>query len=137
MARILILDDEPVPCRFLSRFLSGHGYQVETAIRAQEAIELAAEFRPDLLLVDWLLKDECNGLDVARTLRARNPELCLVFITGLPTEKIEVQAESLRPCTVLGKPTDLDVLLATIQISLAASETRQAGSCNQPQSHHT
>ena len=73
MAKILVIDDEPIPCRMLHHFLTGEGHEVRTALDADEAVQVAHDFRPDLLISDWLLKDK-TGLDVALAVRDELPE---------------------------------------------------------------
>lgn len=127
MAKILIVEDEPIPRMVLTKILSRDGYEVKTAANAQEAIEVGRSFQPDVLIVDWLLTDAHNGLYVAENLRAANPAVHLLFFTGLPTHKLELEAEHLRPFRFLEKPCEFDTLRAAIQEVLAnGAESRAA-----------
>ena len=64
MPRILIVDDEPGYRKHLSRELIGDGYDVETATRGREALEIARRFQPDVLIADWMLKTNLHGLEI-------------------------------------------------------------------------
>ena len=60
-----------------------------------------------------LLKSDLTGRDVAQALRARDPNLPVVFITALPAQIVEAQASELRPFKVVNKPCEFyDLLLA-------------------------
>ncbi|MFO0946392.1 MAG: response regulator [Planctomycetota bacterium] len=82
MTCILILDDEPTFLHVLSVHLERRGYQVRIAKSIQEAIRLAEECPPGLLLVDWMLGESMNGVDVCATLRQMNSEVRTVLMTG-------------------------------------------------------
>jgi len=51
-ARVLVVDDEPQIRRFLRLGLEGHGYAVQEAATAEAALRLAANARPDLVVLD-------------------------------------------------------------------------------------
>jgi DNA-binding response OmpR family regulator len=119
MARILIVEDEPVPRMVLTKILSRDGYEVRTAANAAEAVEVGRAFLPEVLIVDWLLTDSHNGLYVAESLRASSPGLHVLFFTGLPTQKLEKEAGHLRPVRFLEKPCEFGVLRAAIQEALS------------------
>ncbi len=70
MARVLVVDDEPSYRKYLERYLIHEGYELKTAGSSTEAMRIAADFEPHVLLVDWMLKDRLHGLDVGLALRA-------------------------------------------------------------------
>ena len=67
-AAILVVDDEREIVRALRRSLVAHGYTVLTANSGEEAVEIVARQRPDLLLLDLLLPG-MSGLEVCRRVR--------------------------------------------------------------------
>lgn len=69
MKRILIAEDEPSILLSLEFLLKSAGYEVLTAGNGAEAIAIAGERRPDLLVLDVMLP-VVNGYDVCRRLRA-------------------------------------------------------------------
>ena len=91
--------------------MSRRGYKVAAAANAGDAIDIAQAFQPQILLADWLPKGEGNSVDIAQTLRAFDPELVLVFFSGLPLNQLERAAHHLRPCAFLQKPCGLDQLV--------------------------
>jgi len=114
-ARILVVEDQPVPREVLAKILSRDGYEVEAAASVHEALEIGRSFRPDLLLTDWLLPENMNGLQVAEALRAGQPDMSVIFLTGLPSDKLEDQARHMQPCTFMEKPCDFDELLSQVR----------------------
>ena len=65
---------------------------------------MAKSFRPDLLIVDFLLKDEYYGLQVAEAMRKLAPELRIIVITGYPSENLRRDALDARVFKVIEKP---------------------------------
>src|SRR5438876_753436 len=121
MAKILIVEDEPIPRLILSKVLTRDGHDVRTAGSAGEAVEAGKSFHPDILIADWLLTDIHSGLSVAEQLRQLNPALHILFFTGLPTHKLEVEAQHLRPFRFLEKPCEFETLRSAIREVLANS----------------
>ncbi|MEZ4332597.1 MAG: response regulator [Myxococcota bacterium] len=120
--RVLIVDDEPTYREYLERFLSRDGLAVRTAETGSDAIRIADEFGPDLLLADWMLRCEMHGIEVGEVLRARWPELRILLMTGFPTADLEAEAARVGIDGVLEKPFGLEDLAGAIR---AALETRR------------
>ncbi len=114
-SKILIVEDQAVPREVLTRILARDGYEVQSAASAREALEVGPHFKPDLLLTDWLLQENVNGLHVAESMRAALPNLSVIFLTGLPIEKLTEQARHMQPCKFIEKPCDFDELLREIR----------------------
>ena len=104
--RILIADDERLAAMALRMFLSDEGYDVRTATSAERTIREGRAFRPDVLLVDYLLGPGQRGTDVARALQVDMPALKVVVMTGLPADRTESNRD-LDGFLVLAKPLDL------------------------------
>jgi DNA-binding NtrC family response regulator len=114
-SRILVVEDQTVPRKVLAQILSRNGFEVQSAANAKEALDVGVHFQPDLLLTDWLLPGNTNGLQVAEAMRATRPELSVIFLTGLPTDKLAAQAQHVQPCKFIEKPCDFDELLREIR----------------------
>jgi two-component system KDP operon response regulator KdpE len=115
-ARILIADDEPAIRRAVQTNLARHGFQIETAETGREAIERAASFRPDLVLLDLGLPD-VDGLEVIRTLRERG-STPIVVLSVRGQERDKVAALDLGADDYLTKPFGVDELLARVRVAL-------------------
>ena len=81
--RVLIVDDNKAAADMLSLIVKTLGYQVRTASDGQAAIEVAGEFRPDVVLMD-LGMPRMNGYDAARRIRQETwgKDMLLVALTG-------------------------------------------------------
>ncbi len=121
MVKLLLVDDEEVYCINLRLLLERKGYQVAVANDGPTALKLAATFVPDLLIVDWMLRSEMNGKEVAHLLHALHPNLNSILITGFPTEELEEQINQTPITAVLRKPFSMDELLAQIETILKSS----------------
>jgi len=80
-ARILIVDDDPVIGKMLSRSLSRHGYEVGTFESAEDALAKAEDAPFDAALIDLVMPGR-GGADLAETLRRILPGLPIAILTG-------------------------------------------------------
>ncbi len=122
MARILVVDDEAGYRRTLRDILVEEGYEVETAEKGEDAIEASQRSSPDVLITDWKLKDRLSGLDVARALRAGDPRLATIIITGYSIEQLKAEASGMEDLRMLEKPFGADDLLALIRDLIGRTE---------------
>ena len=79
--RILVVDDDPGIGQMLSRALARHGYQVDAATSADEALEKSETATYHAALVDLVMPGR-DGKDLADTLRRRFPGLPIGLLTG-------------------------------------------------------
>ena len=121
--RILIVDDEPTYREYLERYLVRDGLEVRTAETGAEAILLAREFAPDILLADWMLRCEMHGIEVGEILRGKSPELRILLMTGFPTADLEAEAARVGIDGFLEKPFSLEDLSVAIQNALEAGSS--------------
>jgi DNA-binding response OmpR family regulator len=120
--RILIVDDEPTYREYLERFLSRDGFDVRTAETGNEAIEIAHDFAPDVLLADWMLRCEMHGIEVGEALRRTQPEIRILLMTGFPTDDLQIEARRVGINGFLEKPFALEDLAQAIQTALPFTE---------------
>ena len=117
-ARVLIVDDEPTYREYLERYLVREGLEVRTAETGAEAIRLALEFNPDVLLADWMLRCEMHGIEVGEVLRNESPQLRILLMTGFPTSDLEAETTRVGIDGFLEKPFSLEDLSAAIRNAL-------------------
>jgi len=84
----LLVDDEEGARRALAAFLRLSGHQVAEAGGVREGLEKAAETLPHALVCDFRMEDG-TGLDLARRLRAQDPGLKVVLLTGFADREVE------------------------------------------------
>jgi DNA-binding response OmpR family regulator len=114
MVKVLVIDDEPAYRDSLRLLMPCEGFEVETAANAQEAFDVADRFRPDVLIVDWMLKDRTDGLDIAEKLRGSLEHLRVIVITGYPTATLEARIRNSPATQFLTKPFTLSDLIDAI-----------------------
>jgi DNA-binding response OmpR family regulator len=114
MAKILIVDDREGYRRYIERKMRGEGHEAQTASSGKDAITAGGRFDPDVLIVDWQLGDDCSGMDVWTALRALNPKLQVIFITGFSSAELERTMGAERP-QILEKPFDLEELAQAVR----------------------
>jgi signal transduction histidine kinase/CheY-like chemotaxis protein len=119
--RILLADDNADAVRLLSQLLTRRGYEVSTASDGVEALRLAHEFRPDVLLLDIGLPG-MDGYALARQLRANGFSATpMIAMSGYAQEADRAQAYAAGFNHHFAKPVDFDALTAL----LAAADTRR------------
>ncbi|GGL13840.1 response regulator transcription factor [Mangrovihabitans endophyticus] len=116
-ARILVVDDQPNIVDMLATVLTFHGFTVDTAGTAAEAVTLAAERSPDLVLLDVMLPDG-DGMEVCRRLRADGAELGVIFLTARDARTDQVTGLAYGGDDYITKPFDVEVLLARVRAVL-------------------
>src|SRR5688572_21108221 len=112
--RVLIVDDEPGMLRAAERVLAS-SHEVMTATRPSEAMALAAEFRPELAVCD-IRMPEMDGFELAEALRAADPGIDVIFMTGSSTEPDAALVRAIRSQAFyfIQKPFDREVLLTLV-----------------------
>ena len=102
--RILIVEDEYLIALSFKRELERMGYEVlEPIAHGQEAVEIAAQERPDFVLMDMGLAGPISGIEAARTIINRY-NIPVIFMTGYSDDKTLEQINKLKPVTCLIKP---------------------------------
>lgn len=119
---IMIVDDEPTTIEILQMFLQSEGYErFVTTTRSQEAVALAREERPDVLLLD-LMMPEVGGLEVLAQIR--NDEtlkhLPVIILTSSTDAETKLQALKIGATDLLGKPVDPSELALRLTNTLTA-----------------
>jgi DNA-binding NtrC family response regulator len=108
-ATILVVDDERTIGIAIQRLLSGCGYQVETALSGEEAVEKLQRTPYHLVITDLNLK-KLTGMDLLRWIKEQAPETAVIMITAYGSEKIAVEAMKLGAADYVPKPFDNDEL---------------------------
>ncbi|MEJ2388767.1 MAG: response regulator transcription factor [Chromatiaceae bacterium] len=109
-SHLLLIDDDPVFCNAFRRSLARRGIEVEVAHDVQEA-ECRAQTRPPrYATLDLRMPGSC-GLTLIERLRALNPEVRIVVLTGYASIATAVEAIKLGAIQYLTKPTDAAQIL--------------------------
>ena len=117
-ARIIVVEDESLIALDLRSTLIGLGYDVpEPASTCEEALALAEETRPELVLMDIRIDGPTDGIDTAHQLRDRLG-IPVIFLTAFADEQILRRAQEVQPLGYLIKPYKKPELHNTIEIAL-------------------
>ncbi|MDG4859485.1 response regulator transcription factor [Streptomyces sp. T-3] len=118
--RILIVDDEPAVREALQRSLAFEGYGTEVAGDGIEALEKAAAYAPDLVVLD-IQMPRMDGLTAARRLRSTGSTTPILMLTARDTVGDRVTGLDAGADDYLVKPFELDELFARIRALLRRS----------------
>lgn len=113
--RILVVDDEAGMLRSVGRVL-GKDYNLSSARSPREAVEVARTFKPDLAILD-IQMPEMDGFQLMEELRALDPEVDVIFMTGSIHEIDAKLIKAIRKDAFyfLQKPFDRGVLLTLVE----------------------
>ena len=120
---ILVIDDEPNILTTVRRSLELEGYQVEVASGGAAGLAKLAENDVDLVLLDVMMPGE-TGLEVLPKLRATQPDLIVIMMSGNATIETAVNATKAGAHDFIEKPLSGDKLLLTVQNALAYARLR-------------
>jgi len=118
---ILVIDDEKGIREGCKRILTGEGYIVDTAENGKTGLEMVQAKPYDLLLVD-LMMPGMGGLEMMEQVRAIDPEIIMIVITGFATIETAVDAMKSGAYDYVPKPFTPDQLVAVVNRGL---ETRR------------
>jgi two-component system response regulator AtoC len=111
---LLVVDDEALTLRTISRALRGEGYEVFLASSGEEALDIYAQEKPDLALVDVVLPG-VDGIEVLRQIRKQNPAAIVLMMSAYHQVERAVEAMKLGAYDYLIKPFHLADLANTIR----------------------
>ena len=112
--RILIVDDEPFNLDLLAQEVRELGYDVERARDGAEALTRTESYRPDLMLLDYMMPG-MNGLDVLQEIRRREWDVPVIMITAHGSIDVAVQAMKLGAADFIEKPFEPDHMAVIIR----------------------
>jgi YesN/AraC family two-component response regulator len=115
---ILIVEDDGILATSLKEILSGFGYICFAAVATgEEAVEIAKNRIPDLIVMDIELAGKLNGIDAAEIIRSFS-DVPVVFLTAYSREHLIQQAKFTAPAAYLVKPVHASELHANIEMAL-------------------
>ena len=122
--RVLVVDDHPDTAEVLSVMFACLGYETMSASRGRDALELAREFDPELIVLDIGLPD-INGFEVVHALRAdaRSADRFIVAVTGWSRPQDIARAKQTGFDEYFVKPIDLGKIRHMLR--LAASRAHE------------
>lgn len=122
---VLVVDDDEVFNRILCRALKRRGYPVSGVHSGEEALVLAAQEQPTMIVLDLNLAGN-SGLALVTPLRRLCPDARIVVLTGYASIATAVEAIKLGACQYLAKPVDIDTLLNALSSATADPDAKAA-----------
>jgi two-component system alkaline phosphatase synthesis response regulator PhoP len=114
--KILVIDDDVKTVELVKLYLDRDGYQVLTAYDGVEAVRLARERYPDLIVLDLMLPD-IDGLEICRTLR-RESDVPIIMLTARTTDQDKLKGLDLGADDYVTKPFSPKELVARVRAVL-------------------
>jgi DNA-binding response OmpR family regulator len=114
--RVLVVDDDAKTVELVGLYLKRDGYRVFTAYDGVEALRLARESRPDLIVLDLMLPG-IDGLQVCRTLRAES-DVPIIMLTARTTDRDKLTGLNLGADDYVTKPFSPRELAARVRAVL-------------------
>ena len=114
--KILVVEDEPNQVELIEFNLNSEGYEVVVARDGEEALNLAEEENPDLILLDWMLP-KVSGIEVCRQLRRSKMtrEIPIVMLTARSEESDKIRGLDIGADDYITKPYSIKELLARVR----------------------
>lgn len=114
--KVLVCDDQPMNVKLMARSLSLFGYEVLTAANGEEAIRIARESSPDIILLD-IMMPKLNGYDVTQILKrdSLTRTIPIVLITALSGDDDKLKGLEAGASDFLTKPVNQTELLTRVR----------------------
>ena len=112
--RVLVVDDEAMLADLLAQALRHEGWETDTAKDGLDALAKADSFHPDVVILDVQMP-RMDGLETLERLRARDPELPVLFLTARDAVADRVHGLRAGADDYVTKPFDLDEVAARVE----------------------
>src|SRR5437868_11659415 len=116
-ARVLVVDDEDSITDLVATALRYVGFEVAVASNGRQALERAASFRPELVVLDVMLPD-LDGFEVVRRLRSVGVRVPILFLTARDATEDKVAGLTIGGDDYVTKPFSLEALVARVRAVL-------------------
>ena len=128
--QVAIIEDDDILSFLLTEICTAAGWQVVgTARSADEGLRLVGEHSPDVLILDFALEGEQDGMEVLDGVKSQHPATKTILVTGWDYEKLRQRIDFIEPDHMLRKPVmpdRLTALLARLRQQIGASHLPHA-----------
>ena len=123
--KILVVDDDPIVAKSFNRVLAAKGYAVITAENGEDALAKLGAEKYDLVYTDIKMPG-MSGIEVAEKVKASQPWLPVVIITGYGTQADQARAEAVGVSSFLNKPLSPEMIESSAFEAMAALHSAPA-----------
>lgn len=115
LGRVLVVDDEQDILQIIRYNLESSGFEVKTASNGVEAIEVAQQFKPELILLDIMMPYK-DGIQTCIELRAKPAfdQTIIIFLTALADEASEIRGLEVGADDYISKPIKPKLLMSRV-----------------------
>jgi len=115
MAKIVVVDDEIIICKYVASRLRKDGHEVEVSETGDGAIDLGHFFKPDIVVTDICLGKDYTGLEVGEAIQSINADVKVIAMTGFPTQELYRRLKTKAVETLLIKPFSLSQISEAVR----------------------
>lgn len=122
--KILIVEDNGPIVGFMNEILTNEGYCIiDIVATGREAIEIALDTRPDIILMDINLRGDMDGISAYDRIR-ETVEIPVVYVSAYDDEHVMARAKQHHCAGYIVKPFKIEQLITSIEDSLAWNKSR-------------
>jgi two-component system, OmpR family, response regulator len=121
-ARLLVVEDDPNIVELLSASLRYTGFEVATAVDGRQALRVARELRPDLMILDVMMPG-IDGFEVVRRMSSEGVRCPVLFLTARDAMEDKLTGLTIGGDDYVTKPFSLEEVIARIRAVLRRSST--------------
>ena len=108
--KLLVIDDERDVCNFVKSFFEVRGFQVNTALNGDEAMSMLLKEKPDVVILDVMMRSEREGLEYLPQIKKGLPSAKILMVTGVEDAGTVEAAKNLGADDYITKPLVLEYL---------------------------
>ncbi len=123
LTRLLVVEDDPNIVELLSASLRYAGFEVTTATNGQQALRVALDLRPDLMVLDVMMPG-IDGFEVVRRMGAQGIRCPVLFLTARDSTEDKITGLTVGGDDYVTKPFSLDEVVARIRAILRRAAER-------------
>ena len=119
MPKVVIVEDELIAAEYLKEVLASDGFEVVAVIdNGREAQQQIPKIKPDIVLMDIMLKGNISGSEVALNLKHSSPKTAIIFLTAYADREMVEYAIESNSYGYLMKPYNEQEILSTLKVIL-------------------
>jgi signal transduction histidine kinase len=122
-AEILIVEDDALSALVIKKILADNDYKISGIIaNGSDAVKAVDETKPDLILMDIMLKDGIDGIQAAEQIHLKY-DIPIIYLTSVSNDETIQRAKITEPFGYLLKPVDKKTLITNVELSLQKQNT--------------